>query len=426
MSTSLAGLAVDRSAAPPARRPHAARAFALALGVAVLLAAWLLRERLVPPLAVAVAPVVALADGSGPTDPGAVLARASGWFHPDPLPVAVSVQRAGTVAAVHVRPGQAVAAGEAIAELDGRDAALAMRRAEADITAAEAASGRAAAEVAVARARLAQAHDRHERLRRADAAASADLLAQAGHEVAVRDAELAVATAAHVQTGAALQTAQVGRADASLEIERCRIVAPTAGVILRLAAVPGRHLSLDNAESALVAELFDPARVQVRADVPLADAGAVRPGMRAEIECELLPGRTIAGAVVGIGGLADATRNTLPVHIALVDPPAALRPDMLARIRILGDATTAGRPRPTAGLAAPTAGLRERAGDRAKAWVVDGEGRLRQREVVLAGADRDGWTPVAEGLALGEPLVLGAVDGLREGRRARPSFAEGR
>jgi hypothetical protein len=59
------------------------------------------------------------------------------------------------------------------------------------------------------------------------------------------------------------------------------------------------------------------------------------------------------------------------------------------------------------------------------AWAVDAEGRLRQRSVVLAGPDRGAWTPVAEGLVLGEPLVLGAVDGLREGRRAQAAFAEG-
>jgi HlyD family secretion protein len=425
MSDSLAGLAVDRSAAPPARRPHAARSLALGLGLAVILVVWLLRERLVPPLAVTVAPVVALADPAGQSDPGAVLARASGWFHPDPLPVALSAQRSGTIAAVHVRPGQVVAGGALIAELDGRDAALAVRRAEAAIAAAEADRDRAAAEVAAAEARLAQARDRHERLRRADAAASADLLAQAAHDVAVRAAETAVAATARGQVEAALQAAQVGRATAALEVERGRIVAPTAGVILRLAAVPGRHLSLDNAETALVAELFDPSRVQVRADVPLADAGAVRPGQRVEIECELLPGRILAGAVVGVAGLADATRNTLAVHIALSDPPASLRPDMLARVRILGD-TVVGRTGPAVtSLAAPVAALHERSGDRAVAWAVDAEGRLRQRSVVLAGPDRGAWTPVAEGLVLGEPLVLGAVDGLREGRRAQAAFAEG-
>jgi RND family efflux transporter MFP subunit len=425
MSNPLAGLAVDRSATPPARRPHAARVLALGLGLAVILAVWLLRERLVPALPVTVAPVVALADPVAHAEPGSVLARASGWFHPDPLPVALSAQRAGSIATVHVRPGQVVAAGDLIAELDGRDAALAVRRAEAAIAAAEADRDRAAAEVAAAEARLAQARDRHERLRRADAAASADLLAQAAHEVAVRAAEKAVAATARGQSEAALQAAQVGRASAALEVERGRIVAPTAGVILRLAAVPGRHLSLDSAETALIAELFDPARVQVRADVPLADAGAVRPGQRVEIECELLSGRILAGSVVGIAGLADATRNTLAVHIALNDPPSSLRPDMLARVRILGDAAVGRTVPAVTGLAAPVAALRERSGDRAVAWAVDTEGRLRQRAIVLAGPDRGTWAPVAEGLVLGEPLVLGTVDGLHEGRRVQASFAEG-
>lgn len=425
MTTSLAGLAVDRGAAPPAHHPHAARAFAMGLGLALVLAAWLLRERLVPPLDVTVAAVVALADRPAQAEPGAVLARASGWFLPDPLPVAISAQRAGTISAVHVRPGQVVAAGGLIAELDDRDATLSMQRAEAAIAAAEAACRVAQAEFAAAEARLEQAGDRHDRLRRADAAASAELLAQAAHEVAVRTAETAVAATVRDQRRADVQSALVERAAAMLDVERCRLVAPTAGVVSRLTAVPGRRLSLDDADTALVAELFDPARMQVRADVALADAGAIRSGQRVEIECELLPGRTLAGSVTGAAGLADAIRNTLAVHITLADPPGGLRPDMLARVRIIGDATT-DRTRPAApGLAAPAAALRDRVGGRATAWAVDADGRLRRREVVLAGDERDGWVPVASGsLALGEPLVLGAEEGLREGRRARTRFAE--
>jgi HlyD family secretion protein len=426
MTTSLAGLAVDRHALPPARRPHATRVVALGLGLAVVLAAWLLRDRLVPPLAVTVAPVVALTDAAPPGGPDAVVARASGWFLPDPLAVAMSGQRAGTIAAVHVRPGQTVAAGDPIADFDDRDAVLSVRRAEAAIAAAEAAAGRALAEVAAAEARLAQARDRHDRLRLADLSVSADLLAQAAYEVSVRTAELAVATAAQGQTTADLQIAQVDQSSALLEVERCRVVAPTAGVVLRIAVVPGRRISLDDAETALVAELFDPARVQIRADVALADAGAVRPGQRVEVECELLPGRTLVGAVTGVAGLADATRNTLAVYIGLTDPPPGLRPDMLARVRILGDATT-GQPRPAiAGLAVQVAALRDRAGDRATVWAVDAEGRLRLREVVSAGRERGGWVPIAPGsLSVGEPLVVGPVDGVREGRRVRSVSAEG-
>jgi len=99
---------------------------------------------------------------------------------------------------------------------------------------------------------------------------------------------------------------------------------------------------------------------------------------------------------------------------------------MLARVRILGDART-GQPHPAAApLAVPAAALRDRAGDRARAWSVDTEGRLRLHEVIIAGEERGGWVPVAAGaLALGDPLVLGMVDGLQVGRRVRASFAEG-
>ena len=63
-------------------------------------------------------------------------------------PVAARV--AGTVKAIHVADNQAVKAGDLLVEIDPRDYELAVQRAEADLTAAEAVSRAARATVPVA------------------------------------------------------------------------------------------------------------------------------------------------------------------------------------------------------------------------------------------------------------------------------------
>jgi multidrug efflux pump subunit AcrA (membrane-fusion protein) len=417
MTTSLAGLAVNRAAVvPPARRRTALVAVALLIA-ATAVTVILLWDRLRPALAVPTSPVVAAAQGHAPVA-GAVLARASGWVAPDPHAFSLSAEQPGTLRTVALRPGQAVVAGEVVATLDARDADLALRRAEALAASASAGRDRAQAEVDAAAARLAQVTTRHDRLRLSGDAISAGDLEQAGHEVTVRAAELAAARTTAANAAAASTVAAIERDAAALAQERCVIRAPSAGIVLRVVAAPGQRLGLDDGASALLAELYDPAHLLVRADVPLGEAGLVVPDQRAEITCDLLADRVLEGRVSGFGGTADAARNTLPVFISLVDAPPLLRPETLVRVRILGEATAT--PAATAGqrLLAPSAGLRRMTGDRAEAWIIAADGRLRLATVHLGGPDANGWTPVNEGLALGDPVVLGPDQGLLEGRRA--------
>jgi len=386
-----------------------------------------------------------------------VLARASGWLAPDPHPITVSAQRAGTVQGLYVRSGQLVAAGEALADLDPRDAELAVQRAEAALATtraavqqAEAARQRRQAELAAADARLAQATDRSHRLVRSGAGVSDNDRSQAVLETATRAAERAVAEAAVAEADAAIlaahgvvQAAETERAIALLDRERCHITAPVAGIVLRVTAVPGQRLSLEDSGTARIVELFDPSAVQVRADIALGDAGRVQPQQRVELEFDLLPGRTLTGRVTGLAGEADAARNTLQAHIAIDNPPAGLRPDMLARVRIFGEAdstltatnsathsaansatesATESATHSASHLLVPSAGLHARTPTGAEVWMVDIDQRVRRRAIVPAGAEHNGWTPITEGLLLGDLVVISTTGDLTEGRRVRPTF----
>ena len=422
MTPSLEGLAVPRQPdnATASRGPRTTQVLAGVIFVSLALAGSLLWGRLTPPLAVTVLAVAATNEIR--TD-GGIVTRASGWFQPEPQPVTVSAQRAGTIVDILVRQGETVKAGALIATLDDRDAALTLRRAEVSVATASAAVSRSDAELEAASARLAQARDRFDRLRQARGTTSDNEQSQAGHDVAVRAAELEVARTTRAVVAGTHAMASVELDAATLDHERCRITAPIEGMILRVAALSGQRLGLDDASTSLIAVLFDPRKLGVRADVTISEAAAVRVGMRAEITCDMAGTRVLSGKVVAVAGHADPTRNTLQFHIAMDHVPPELRPDMPARIRIIGDdnpsSTEALR------LLAPSLGLQDQRGDQAVAWVVDQKGQLRRRQVAIAGPERDGWTPVSGGLQLGEPVVTIQVDGLREGRPATTTYAMG-
>ena len=62
--------------------------------------------------------------------------------------------------------------------------------------------------------------------------------------------------------------------------------------------------------------LYDPKRLQVRVDVPLADAAKVRVGQQAKVVVGVLPDRTFDGEVTRVVHEADIQRNTLQVKVA--------------------------------------------------------------------------------------------------------------
>src|SRR5690606_29574462 len=92
--------------------------------------------------------------------------------------------------------------------------------------------------------------------------------------------------------------------------------------------------------------------LQVRADVPLAEAARVSAGLPAEIRVEALPDRVFRGEVVRIVHEADPVKNTLPVKVRILDPDPALKPEMIARLQFLAPAASparVGRPAARAG-----------------------------------------------------------------------------
>jgi len=136
---------------------------------------------------------------------------------------------------------------------------------------------------------------------------------------------------------ARLALAQAARDEARLTLDRTSIRSPITGVVQKRYVRPGDKVtqSSDDPHGSHIVLLYNPAKLQARVDVPLADAAHLRVGQRCEITVEVLPNRTFTGTLTRITHEADIQRNTLQVKVRLHDPSPILRPEMLARVRFL-------------------------------------------------------------------------------------------
>ncbi|MFM2165225.1 MAG: p-hydroxybenzoic acid efflux pump subunit AaeA, partial [Planctomycetota bacterium] len=213
---------------------------------------------------------------------------------------------------------------------------------------------------------------------------------------------------------AAREVAAAMRDEARLALDRSEVRAPRAGTVMQRLAAPGSRVD-DEGEPLL--RLYDPASLQVRCDVPLRDAARLSVGLEAEIRVDALPERIFRGSVERIVPQGDIQKNTVQCKVSVESPDPALRPDMLARVRILArGAASRGE-----AVAVPAEALRSRDGDRATVLVAAPDGtaaRATTRAVTLGVARANGWIEVADGLAAGDRVVLDAA--LAEGARFAP------
>ncbi len=245
---------------------------------------------------------------------------------------------------------------------------------------------------------------------RAEAAAELDAARQ-GRELLIRE------TAALEEAEAELASADAMLREATLRLERTEIKAPIDGVVLARMVSPGMMVSTAAAstEGGRVLSLFDPTRLQVRADVPNADIALVGVGQSTEVRVEALPDTVLHGEILRITSQADIAKNTVQVKVLLKDPPAELRPDMLCRVKIHAGRQTGSAPSATGAIGNSAPSGRQRLFV-PKALVRDGHvviagplrdgvGRTEIRTVTLGREERDGWIEVTDGVRPGD-IVL--------------------
>jgi HlyD family secretion protein len=232
------------------------------------------------------------------------------------------------------------------------------------------------------------------------------------------DANVAAANAQVAQATAALDVAK-------LRLERAVIRAPMDGKILALTSRPGAKLMgltpAAMADASSVATMYDPASLQVRADVRLEDLPQVIVGQTVQIETSAVKS-PIRGKVITATSLADIQKNTLQIKVAIENPPPVIKPDMLVQVTFLAPPqTTKTNEQGIAALriAVPSS-LVEGSGEEAALWVADLTNRVARRHQVKLGRpiSRE-LVEVLSGLSIGDRLIVNGRESLVEGQRIR-------
>ncbi len=403
------------------------------------------------------APAVGAAAGGGG---GPVLAQAPGWVEPAPYAVSVPALVEGVVREVLVLEGERIEVGQVVARLIDDNARLRERAADAalaeqtaDVERARASLATAEAQVHVQQAEAAELRD--EVVSKKPLVAAGGLSEGMYRRMEIRlqglDAKAVAAERvcdewhASVKQGeAAMQSALVARDEARLALARTEVRSPVAGVVLARLVEPGSRISMrDSGADAgrtgmpgAIVRVYDPAKLQVRVDVPLADAAKIGVGTRAVVITEALPDAEFTGVVARVIHEANIQRNTVQFKVALTAPSPVLKPEMLMRVKLYPAAPTPGTPpggpdgAPTApagatgggglALVIPAASITPTTDHAALVWIVDsssGSPIARRREIATAPSPDEGFITATRGLTLTDRVILDAPPSLREGSR---------
>lgn len=275
-------------------------------------------------------------------------------------------RRAGPVVRIACEEGDWVEAGATLAQLDDREARLAVQKAE------------VAAEVA------------QREMERARELASRGFLSEQEQD----DRSLR------------LRTAQVELEQARHELSLTSVRAPFAGRVVTRSIQVGENLGAGDPCFDLAE--FSPLRARIY--FPERDLPRVRVGQEAELTFDAAPGEVHRARVALVNPVVDRANGTFKVTLELPNPGGALRPGAFARVRLRTG-------RFEQALLVPRRGILSEDGE---SFCFVARGDSVQRVRVVLGATDDDTAQVLDGLAAGDQVVTVGQGGLRPGARIRP------
>ncbi len=315
---------------------------------------------------------------------------------------------AGRVASVHVDQGDAVAAGQLLAEMDPVDL-------ESRQTASSATAARARQLVAAAQATLDETTSRM-RLTQASAARFSDLRRRnfvsqeaadtKAHEAAAarsaQDSATAALAAAHEETRRAqADIAGLGKSRAHL-----RLTSPVAGVVSARLAEPGSTVVAGQS----VLQVIDPATLWLRVRIDQGRSGGLTTGLAANIALRSRPGQVLPGRVERVDLVGDAVTEERIANVAFTEATGTLAIGELAEVTLL-------LPPLENTLTVPTAAIK-RIGKADGVWRL-AQGRAVFNPVSVGVSSSDGLTQVRDGLAVDTEVIVHSQKALSVGQRVR-------
>jgi RND family efflux transporter MFP subunit len=335
--TDLASLRIDRSSpgtGPGKTRRRLGKLFLwLALLVVLAGAVFFLRDFLNPGIEVRLATAALTSPAQAQsvlTASGYVIARRK---------AAVASKGTGRLVYLGVEEGDQVKRGQIIARLEDDDVMAALRRARADLAAAEA-----------------ELKDATESLKRQKMLLERDFVAQAEYDAA---------EARYKRVLASIDSARFAVREAEVAVDYTKIVAPFDGTVLRKNADVGEIMApLAGAASsrAAVVTIADMSSLEVDADVAEANITRVKNEQACEIRLDAYPDQAYQGYVSKIVPTADRAKATVMVKIRFKSYDRRVLPEMSAKVTFLAHdvATEQGDSEPL--LALPAAAVASRNG----------------------------------------------------------------
>jgi membrane fusion protein, multidrug efflux system len=362
----------------------------------------------------------------------------------------VRAQASGTVVRLYADLGDPVREGQPLADLDRREADLAVDQLTADLNGARERLARARAAADASRANLERVRDgrralvtdlerartdaeaKRRELERAQELRAKDLIATRDVDQARARSEAADALVQSAETALDQHGEQLRAADAELQAEltavtasaalvrereaavllgRARLTAtvvasPLTGVVAKRHVSPG-ELVPDNAPLFTVVAA-DP--LKYTGTVPERAAAEIRSGQAVRLTVEGYGTRVFPGEVTRVAPVVDTATRTLPLEARLLNGEGLLRPGLPAQGTVLI------RRDPEVPFV-PAEALVHAAGA-SKVFIVV-EGRVEER-LVKAGPRAAGWVEIEDGVRPGETVATSGLAQLHDGAPVTP------
>ncbi|MEK6649480.1 MAG: efflux RND transporter periplasmic adaptor subunit, partial [Bacteroidota bacterium] len=84
-----------------------------------------------------------------------------------------------------------------------------------------------------------------------------------------------------------------------------------------------------------IAHIVNLSRMKVQAEIPERSAASITPGTTGILTFDALPGDTVLGTVSFVGSTVSTANRTLLVEISIPNPGGKLKPEMIAKVRLV-------------------------------------------------------------------------------------------
>ena len=287
-----------------------------------------------------------------------------------------SSQAGGRVEEVAVRPGDTVAEGDLLVQVDVEALTIQLDLARSNASANQ-------SQLALAEATL----ERSEALLQRGVATTSTLDEVRSNVEALR-------------ANLSAQQDQVRAAD--LQLRNATLRAPFDGVVSARNADPGQYVTI----GAPLVTVVDLSSVELQGNAPVASGALLHPDQQVEVSVDGIRERRFEGTVVRINPVAAEGTRTIPVYVTIDNTDGTLLGGMFATGEVVVETATDA-------IAVPTDALREDADGLHVLKIVDGH--LARQPVEVAGDWAGRLTQVTSGLGAGDTVVTAPLPELADG-----------